>query len=289
MKDTRCELVRRELEELKLSDEFSATAAEHLQACSDCREFQRQQTKLRQIVGSLGTVSAPADFDFRLRARLAADSAASGFRFWSFAVKGLATAAILVVFGVGVMILWQRGGQQGPVAEGPRTESPTEHPPQAGPAKPKVISSPAPAVTPTVAVNIEPKRKVERPFVVKPKRSLTSVDFSSERANVVSNARPALHNDPVFLIDASLQSLKVSVDDGRGNAVLSVGYQESDPVYQGDRDFSAFSISRSSSITSNTASAARAATGFPPKVLKTSVLALRRSKSSCRVMSAATG
>jgi iron complex outermembrane recepter protein len=27
-------------------------------------------------------------------------------------------------------------------------------------------------------------------------------------------------------------------DDGRGNAVLSIGYQESDPVYQGDRDFS---------------------------------------------------
>ncbi|MGH6785459.1 MAG: TonB-dependent receptor domain-containing protein [Novosphingobium sp.] len=31
-------------------------------------------------------------------------------------------------------------------------------------------------------------------------------------------------------------------DDGRGNAVLSVGYQESDPVYQGDRDFSVFGI-----------------------------------------------
>ena len=27
-------------------------------------------------------------------------------------------------------------------------------------------------------------------------------------------------------------------DDGRGNAVISVGYQDSDPVYQGDRDFS---------------------------------------------------
>ena len=50
------------------------------------------------------------------------------------------------------------------------------------------------------------------------KRSLTSVDFSSERANVVSNARPALNNEPVFSIDASLQSLKVSLDDGRGNA-----------------------------------------------------------------------
>jgi iron complex outermembrane recepter protein len=30
--------------------------------------------------------------------------------------------------------------------------------------------------------------------------------------------------------------------DGRGNAVISVGYQESDPVYQGARDFSVFGI-----------------------------------------------
>ncbi|MBX9644418.1 MAG: TonB-dependent receptor [Novosphingobium sp.] len=32
-------------------------------------------------------------------------------------------------------------------------------------------------------------------------------------------------------------------DDGRGNAVLSLGFQESDPVYQGDRDFSINQIS----------------------------------------------
>ncbi len=31
-------------------------------------------------------------------------------------------------------------------------------------------------------------------------------------------------------------------EDGRGNAVLSIGYQESDPVYQGARDFSNFGI-----------------------------------------------
>jgi len=35
-------------------------------------------------------------------------------------------------------------------------------------------------------------------------------------------------------------------DDGRGNAVLSVGYQRTDPVYQGDRDISVFGISSSS-------------------------------------------
>ena len=31
-------------------------------------------------------------------------------------------------------------------------------------------------------------------------------------------------------------------EDGRGNAVLSIGYQESDPVYQGARDYSVFGV-----------------------------------------------
>jgi outer membrane receptor protein involved in Fe transport len=38
-------------------------------------------------------------------------------------------------------------------------------------------------------------------------------------------------------------TLGANFDDGRGNATLSVGYQESDPVYQGDRDFSFFQVS----------------------------------------------
>ena len=209
MKDTRCEPVRRELEELTLNETFGGATAGHLRDCAECREFQRQQMKLRQIVGSLGTVNAPADFDFRLRARLAADSQRSSFR--SFAVKGLATAAVLVVFGVGVAVVWQRNAPQGPVAEAPRTTQ-TKPDEQIG------ITKPAPEVTPTVAVNHEPKPKVERSFVVKPKRTLTALDFSSERANVITNARPVLNNEAVFPIDASLQSLKVSLDDGRGNA-----------------------------------------------------------------------
>jgi outer membrane receptor protein involved in Fe transport len=41
-------------------------------------------------------------------------------------------------------------------------------------------------------------------------------------------------------IDATIGA---NFDDGRGNAVLSIGYQQSDPVYQGQRDFSIFQIS----------------------------------------------
>ena len=37
-------------------------------------------------------------------------------------------------------------------------------------------------------------------------------------------------------------TIGANFDDGRGNAVLSMGYQQSDPVYQSDRDFSFYSL-----------------------------------------------
>jgi iron complex outermembrane recepter protein len=43
----------------------------------------------------------------------------------------------------------------------------------------------------------------------------------------------------VFRIDATIGA---NFEDGRGNAVFSVGYQEADPVYQGARSFSRYNI-----------------------------------------------
>jgi outer membrane receptor protein involved in Fe transport len=44
--------------------------------------------------------------------------------------------------------------------------------------------------------------------------------------------------------------------DGRGNAVLSLGYQNSDPVYQGDRDFSLYNVSSFSGAASGSGTTA---------------------------------
>ncbi|HKS07993.1 MAG TPA: hypothetical protein VJS13_00475 [Pyrinomonadaceae bacterium] len=219
MRDKRCEPVRRELEELMLGDDYSVATNGHLQTCPDCRDFQRQQTKLRQIVGSLGTVNAPADFDFRLRARLAADSETPSFRFWTFTVKGLATAAVLVVFGVGAVVVWQRshGPQPATVAV---TTPPVEEPIRREEPNPTVHYSIQNHDTiPAVADNqTPPRRRSDRPRLAStPKRTVSSIDFSSERANVVSNTRPAINNAPVFPIEASVQSFRISLDDGRGN------------------------------------------------------------------------
>ena len=217
MKETQCELIRRELDDLSLNEEFSTAAAEHLEACADCREFEQQQRRLRQIVGGLGTVNAPADFDYRLRARLAADSQVPTFRYWSFAVKGLATAVVIAVFAIGAFVLWQRAHRQLPsVVVVPVTEEPVRRPEVTPVQSPQTPS-------PIVAENKSPKRNTERPqhafqANAKPKRSLVAVDFSSERADVERRARLDASTLAVFTIEASSQSLKVSLDDGRGNA-----------------------------------------------------------------------
>jgi hypothetical protein len=55
----------------------------------------------------------------------------------------------------------------------------------------------------------------ERPARIK--RPLVAEDFSSQRAEVITAREPAVEIE-VLPLDSSLQSFKVSLDDGRGNA-----------------------------------------------------------------------
>lgn len=227
MRDKQCEVIRRELEELTLNEEFSAGTVAHMRGCADCREFQRQQTKLRQIVGSLGTVNAPADFDFRLRARLAADSESSGVHYWSYAVRGLATVAVLVVFGVGATIVWQRvrTEAEGPVAQDQGAPQQHVQPAQAVtqvPVEPNRTEEPARSglrnENPVVADNTPSRRNPARSAAFKTRVPIATLERSSTGATVYPITQPALDSTTVFPIEASLQSVKVSLDDGRGNA-----------------------------------------------------------------------
>ena len=217
MRKNNCGVVRQELEELMLDETCSSSAAEHLRECGECSEFHQQQTRLRQIVGSLGTVAAPADFDFRLRARLANDSSSAAYL--PLLRRGFALATVLLVFATGAVLVRN-------VLNQPATNDGM------------VTSTPQPAVIP------EPPKKVEtndpnkgqqvvasnpekRPKTIKHERAsstasraprrLVAEDFSSQRAEVISG-QEAVSGFEAFSLDASLQLFKVSLDDGRGNA-----------------------------------------------------------------------
>ncbi len=230
MRKNNCEVIRRELDELMLDEACGPAVAAHLNDCSACREFRDTQTKLRQIVGSLGTVAAPPDFDFRLRARLASDSSSAGFHlkfvYWPFAHRGFAVAAALIVFATGVVLVRNVVNRQSAVEVSTTTNIPQALPPQTAPSR-EIKTPDAPPSTGELTAGGQesggPKKiRSGRPPVRTGSRSksLTAVDFSSQRAEVVNQMDTvASANAPtVFPIDASVQPLKVSLDDGRGNA-----------------------------------------------------------------------
>jgi hypothetical protein len=216
MRETKCETVRRELEELMLSDDWSMGATQHLRECGDCREFHQKQTKLRQIVGSLGVVEAPADFDFRLRARLANESGSAGFHLrtmhWSFATKSFAAATMILLF-VGGVVYVQTVVDQ--TAEPRLAVQQNPAPSQPGP-KPVEDNVIAQDKTPVVASDNGSRRVKNVERRVTPRRApLVAIDFGVERPVVISNSQP---QSAIFPIDTSLQSMRFSLDDGHGNA-----------------------------------------------------------------------
>lgn len=242
MSKNNCEVIRRELDELTLGETISATAVEHLRECAACREFNQKQTRLREIVGSLGTVSAPADFDFRLRARLANDANGASFHFWPLARRGLAFAAVLLVFVVGAMLV--RNAFNRPVENLQVADQHNTAPAPAPTVESRQESNPAPQVVASSGSDKHPQTvKNDRP--VRNRRPLVAEDFSNERAIVYKDREPA-GTFEVLPQDSSLQSYKFSFDDGRGNArtisvpTISFGSQRMLPVgnqYASKRDW----------------------------------------------------
>jgi hypothetical protein len=219
---TNCDVIRRELDEVKLGDNCSAVVLSHLRECSECQEFNQKQNRLRQIVGSLGPVRAPADFDFRLRARLANEAGNGGYHlkaaYWPFARRALTVAsAVVLLFGVflgGRYFMRQPMALDSKVA---RAELPQP--------EPAVILSPRTEATLPQAVAMESGTVTPRPRSVsaggsiRRKKVTVAADFSSERAPIIKGEQSIASTEAfdVFSIDASKHSLRVSLDDGHGN------------------------------------------------------------------------
>lgn len=66
-----CKECRVEIEESDDAKPRSHGASAHLESCANCSAFREEHLALRGMIGGLEVITAPADFDFRLRARLA--------------------------------------------------------------------------------------------------------------------------------------------------------------------------------------------------------------------------
>jgi hypothetical protein len=176
------------------------------------------------VVGSLGTVAAPPDFDFRLRARLANDSGNGAFHYWPLVKRGFAVAAALIVLAFGVVVVRNVVNQPKEQVAGQnpsppvQQESPKQTTQPTAPSKPEQFTAHLPSSGPNSG-------RSDRPVQAGPKvKRLSTVDSTFKRAEVISGSEAVASDAGTpFPIDASLQPLRLSLDDGHGNAkVISV-------------------------------------------------------------------
>lgn len=65
-----CKTIQIQIEESAAANSLTNETRQHLESCADCQTFNAERAALRNIVGTLQTVNAPADFNFRVKSRL---------------------------------------------------------------------------------------------------------------------------------------------------------------------------------------------------------------------------
>jgi len=209
MMNKTCRETRREIDESELHQALSDSALNHMQSCAACQAFRNERTRLRDLVGSLEPVTAPADFDFRLRARLAAQRQPSRRRLFSaFGLTAPATiaAAFLALLVGSIVWMNQRTPSQAPsIAKFEEPKRPEEKPvktePENGAKRPGVDM---------VAGTQRPNRKTSGLSV--PKTRPRSTDFSESAAKSIRGTDDA----GAVSLAAPVKPLVVSMEDDRG-------------------------------------------------------------------------
>ena len=249
-----CENIRREVEAADPGDLLSPKANAHLGSCKECGTFRDEEWKLRKLVASLGTVNAPGDFEFRLRARLAGEKRGSSQSFsigkFSFGFRSAAFAAVLLLIGAGLLFLGLRipsnnsqvASETAPPSAIPwiATESPaatqtvvtSQHPGNSEVKNAGVDLTGRPERNPPVDAKVISNNSAGqhrgrsrlgfRPAEAASARDAERVrtrDLASTPATVFKSTNPGAERlSNAFAIGTSYQSLKVSLDDGRGSS-----------------------------------------------------------------------
>jgi len=211
MSKKECNAARRQLDEFTLA-ELAENSMDHLAACADCSDFRTRQMKLRQLVGSLGVVNAPADFDYKLRARIAqSDANGIGIRWFESSALRAGFVAAVILLAVTVSII----GFNKSASENIPSVAIKNEPPAHEVVNP--VGAVAPAPTATLTVNTQVEKPLKR-YVTQQtsNKRLATADYSN-------NVAPVFVSGPgkqggVFPIATSGQPLRISVDDGSGNA-----------------------------------------------------------------------
>jgi hypothetical protein len=230
-----CKTIRLAIDESVPARETVGEVAEHLNGCAECRSFEAERRALQNLIADLGTVSAPADFDFRLRARLAREKSAVGnggglARFLKVPLP-IGVAALVLLMAVGGILIknWRGNSIQSPEIS---TRTPSGLDKGTAAASGSVAASREPALPsePILAKpaqqtgtasqprtnrngnNIRPNSLVARKGGATATRDMGLSSAAEITSNQTESANPAV------LVPLDGRVLRISIDDGRGTS-----------------------------------------------------------------------
>ena len=227
MKTTDCRHTQREIDSNELNQQLSENSVTHISGCLPCRELLEESSSLRNLVASLGSVSAPPDFDIRLRARLAAERKSNvtwiNFLRQTPGVPAIAFAFALLV--VTTLAVFLRSSNPSEIAKVPQPAAPsaTSNESVTGGVKPGAgtnnlveVSVPNPAP----GIRSDGPRKAAKPHTQL--ASFTnnsgpgSRDYGLGGAELVKGNGIANSTSPVVSLSAPAQPVVVSLRDNNG-------------------------------------------------------------------------
>lgn len=225
-----CKNVCREIEEANYGEALTASTMEHLAGCGHCHRFYDERRKLRQMVASLEPVAAPADFDMRVRSRLASSQngarASSLFANLTFGWPTLAVTSLVLVIGATLALKVFNSPANDNVAVQDGAKSDVQTPKQEVPISVgnDVVTNAGSREGEQEAIDIQrpkqPKKRSQLSSVASLRngRRLATQEFSSSATAVVKKEEAIASNEssPVFQIEASPQPLRLSLDYSSG-------------------------------------------------------------------------
>src|ERR1051326_1460042 len=110
-----CRAVRREIDQSELGESLSDKSKAHIALCASCGTFRDERLQLRELVGGLRPPRSPADFDMRLRARIARERETPRQPFifrLVMSTPAIVVAAVLVIAVAAVVFFTQMNRRQ---------------------------------------------------------------------------------------------------------------------------------------------------------------------------------
>jgi hypothetical protein len=123
-----CKRIRRIVDEADQAALLPYEAVRHIESCTDCRKFQEERTSLLVLLGSVGRVTAPDNFDALLSARMSRRKVNRAFS-WQlpglyFKMAGAAAMLMAAIF-VSQQLFFKPNANNAPVSvASTSTESP---------------------------------------------------------------------------------------------------------------------------------------------------------------------